>query len=125
MNFLDNTNCEDFHLVKIGENIFVLEECKNFQEGLSKKEHLHENEGMLFMFPDKSNRSFHMKDCIINLDILFLEDGIIKKIFHNCPPCLNQDCLKFECDSCDSVIELAGGTCKNNNITEGLIYRHF
>lgn len=75
----------DFYLVKIGDNSFLLEECINHLEGLSKREHLHENEGMLFIFDKPGDRSFHMKECIVPLDIIFLEGGKIKKIFHNCP----------------------------------------
>ena len=29
---------EDFHLAKIGDHTFVLEECKDFQKGLSSQE---------------------------------------------------------------------------------------
>jgi uncharacterized membrane protein (UPF0127 family) len=123
MNYLEDSDCLDFHLVKIGNNTFVLEECKNFPKGLSKREHLHENEGMLFSFDSTGHKSFHMKDCLIPLDILFLENGKVKKIFHNCNPCESDDCMKFECESADTVVELLGGTCKKNNISEGLIYR--
>lgn len=120
---MDYKDCLDFHLIKLGNNTFVLEECNNLSEGLSKREHLHENEGMLFLFDQTDNRSFHMKNCLIHLDIIFIEGNRIKKIFHNCQPCNEEVCEKYECDSSDSVVELLGGTCKSNNITEGLIYR--
>jgi uncharacterized membrane protein (UPF0127 family) len=116
----------DFHLIKLGETTFLVEECKDFSKGLSKREHLLENEGMLFNFNTPGTRSFHMKDCYVPLDIIFIEEGKIKKIFHNCPPCKNNDeCKKYECDSADLVIEVLGGTCQANRISEGLIYRHF
>lgn len=122
-NYWKDPEYSEFHLVKIGDNTFVLEECKNLSEGLSKREHLLENEGMLFNFSKKSQRSFHMKDCIIPLDIIFIEEGIVKKIFHNCPPCQDNECQKYEYHSTDTVVELLGGTCKKNNITEGLRYQ--
>jgi uncharacterized membrane protein (UPF0127 family) len=114
---------EDFHLVKIGDHTFVLEECKDFQKGLSQREHLLENEGMLFNFKEVGSRSFHMKECIIPLDIIFIKRGKIEKIYHNCNPCDLDECEKFSYESSDTVIELMGGTCKKNNINEGLIYR--
>lgn len=115
----------DFHLVKIGDNTFILEECINFSEGLSGRKGLLENEGMVFNLDPGSETSFHMKDCLIPLDILFIEKGKVKKIYHNCNPCESDDCLKYSCDSVDAVVELLGGTCRKNNINEGLIYRHF
>jgi uncharacterized membrane protein (UPF0127 family) len=125
INSQEDNKVLDFHLVKIGEHTFVLEECKDFPQGLSNRKHLLDNEGMLFNFGANANRSFHMKDCEIPLDILFIEKGKVKKIYHNCEPCLSDDCLKYSCDSADTVVELLGGTCKRNNINEGLIYRHF
>ena len=125
MDSLNDIECTDFHLVKIGEHTFVLEECKNHIIGLSKREHLHENEGMLFNFTDKEKKSFHMKECLFSLDIIFIENGVIKKIFHECPPCREIDCKRYEYNSSDTVIELLGGTCRKNNISEGVLYRYF
>ena len=114
---------EDFHLVKIGDHTFVLEQCKDFSKGLSNREHLLENEGMLFLFNDNTNKSFHMKDCLIPLDIIYIKEGKIDRIHHNCIPCNLDECEKFDHDSADVVVELMGGTCEKNNINEGLIYR--
>lgn len=114
---------EDFYIAKIGDHTFILEECKNFSKGLSQREHLLENEGMLFSFNDSGYKSFHMKGCLIPLDILFIKENKIQKIYHNCNPCELNECEKFEHESSDTVIELMGGTCKKNNINEGLIYR--
>lgn len=123
--YVEEKDSLDFRLVKIGDHTFILEECKDFSKGLSERKHLLENEGMLFSFPDKGARTFHMKDCLIPLDIIFIKEGKIAKIFHECVPCENDDCQKYEFDSADTVVELLGGTCKKNNINEGLIYRHF
>jgi len=125
MDFLSENDSLEFCIVKLGDHTFVLEECKDYRKGLSGREHLHDNEGMLFSFPSRGERSFHMKDCLIPLDIIFIDKGKIKKIHHNCPPCKLSECDKFDCDSSDIVIELLGGTCKKNNINEGLIFRHF
>ena len=113
----------NFHIAKIGNHTFILEECKDFQKGLSEREHLLENEGMLFNFNDNSRKSFHMKGCLIPLDIIFINNGRVDKIHHNCNPCELDECEKYEHDSADIVVEVMGGTCENNNITEGLIYR--
>lgn len=112
-----------FALARLGSNTFLLEYCEDFEKGLSGREHLHDNEGMLFPLNQKNKVSFHMKDCLIPLDIIFIEDGIIKKIFHECQPCKEGNCINFEDGSVDTVIELPGGSCKSNSIKEGLIYQ--
>ena len=114
---------EDFYIAKIGDHTFILEECKDLPKGLSQREHLHENEGMLFKFGSRGNRSFHMKGCLIPLDIIFIKSGKIQKIYHNCNPCELNECEQFEHEDSDTVVEVMGGTCKKNNINEGLIYR--
>ena len=44
------------------------------QRGLGGREKIEDHGGMLFVFPDARRRSFYMKDCIFDIDILFLDD---------------------------------------------------
>ena len=54
-----------------------------FELGLMFRESLDENSGMLFEFKEVGQKSFHMKDTKIPLDIAFIkEDGIIESIKH-------------------------------------------
>lgn len=119
----DAGNQINYHLTKLGDNLFVLEECQNFAEGLSNRGHLYEQEGMLFDFNDDSPKIFHMKNCLISLDILFIKNNIIEKIYHKCSPCKGNECKKYIHNSADTVVELFGGTCKKYNISEGLEFR--
>lgn len=73
--------------------------------------------GMLFL-QDEGDHCFWMKNCIINLDIIFINGDQIVKIFHNCEPCETEDC-EYYCSDGDTVLELLGGTCKRKNISEG------
>jgi len=41
--------------------------------GLMQVERMAENEGMLFVFPEAEKRSFWMKNCLIDLDAIFLD----------------------------------------------------
>ncbi len=41
--------------------------------GLSGRESIDEFGGMLFVFPDRDIRRFWMKDCLVDIDILFLD----------------------------------------------------
>ena len=43
------------------------------QKGLGGRESLGADEGMLFVFPDPQPRRFWMKDCLIDIDIMFLD----------------------------------------------------
>lgn len=110
-------------LSKLGDTFFLLEVCEDFEKGLSGREHLLEGEGMLFSYPKKTDVYYHMKECKIPLDIIFVCDGKIKKIHHNCEPCNEGECVNYEDSDVDTVIELNGGTCKANNINEGLIFK--
>ena len=41
--------------------------------GLGGREKVPDDGGMLFVFPDTRNRSFWMKDCLIDIDLAFLD----------------------------------------------------
>jgi uncharacterized membrane protein (UPF0127 family) len=64
---------------------------------------------------DQPESSFWMKNCIIPLDVVFVHNGTITKIYHSCPPC-----KKFPCENYlgkgEFVLELEGGTCKKLKI---------
>ena len=54
---------------------------KEFNLGLMFRESLDKNSGMLFVFEEVAQQSFHMRDTMIPLDIAFIrEDGIIESI---------------------------------------------
>jgi uncharacterized membrane protein (UPF0127 family) len=51
--------------------------------GLGGRESIPENGGMLFSFPDSRIRHFLMRDCVIPIDIIFLDaDGRIVAMHH-------------------------------------------
>jgi len=72
--------------------------------------------GMLFVMGN-GEHCFWMKNCIINLDILFIENDVITKIYHNCSPC-DDDCINY-CGTGRYVLEIKGGTCKKLGIKVG------
>ena len=54
---------------------------KEFNLGLMFRESLDKNSGMLFVFEEVAQQSFHMRDTMIPLDIAFIRaDGIIESI---------------------------------------------
>ena len=74
--------------------------------------------GMLFPYGEAEPRSFHMKNCLIPLDIVFIVEGEIYNIKPNCPPCSEEQCPQYT-GLADNVLELPGGYCQQNNINVG------
>jgi len=71
----------DSKLVKIaiGDKTFTVEIAKTEEEkeiGLSNRESLDNNKGMLFVFDEPDEVSFWMKDTLIPLDIIFINDEL-------------------------------------------------
>lgn len=64
--------------VEIGGETFRLEVAADSvtrYTGLGGRESIDANGGMIFVFPDAAPRYFVMRDCIIPIDILFLDSG--------------------------------------------------
>jgi uncharacterized membrane protein (UPF0127 family) len=104
----------------INNNIFNVK-CllteKDIQEGMMNKKFDDNFDGLLF-FMNGKNHSFWMKNCIIPLDIIFIQGKTISSIHHNCPPCKEDPCEGYKGFG-DLVLELPGGTCKKYDIKEG------
>lgn len=90
---------------------------KDIQKGMMNKIFDDSFDGMFFMLKD-GEHCFWMKNCIIPLDIIFIQDDEIVKIYHNCPPCYEEECQNY-CSSGNYVLEVEGGTCKKLDINEG------
>lgn len=104
--------------LKINDNIFDIKSVlttKDIQNGMMGKK-FDNFDGMLFFMKNEPH-SFWMKNCIVHLDILFIEDNTIVKIHHNCKPCFEENCESYEGYG-NLVLELPGGTCKKYNIKD-------
>lgn len=67
-------------------NTEIADNEKERQEGLSKRNSLPQDKGMLFIFERKDKYTFWMKDTKIPLDIIFIDDTKIVDMFKNVPP---------------------------------------
>ena len=106
--------------VKINDNLFtvkVMDDYRKRAEGMMNKSFNEYFNGMLFLMTEHTN-CFWMKNCIIPLDIIFIDNQIISKVHHNCLPCVEDDCDNY-CGRGYIVLEVAGGTCKKLGIKKG------
>jgi len=90
---------------------------KDIQQGMMNKKFDNSFDGMLFFMNDGPH-CFWMKNCVIDLDIIFIENNTITKIHHSCEPCKKSPCQNY-CGNGDLVLELEGGSCYRLGIQEG------
>ena len=106
--------------VKIRNNKFkvkVMDTPSSRTEGMQGKKFNEYFDGMLFLMETSSN-CFWMKGCIISLDIIFINDNVITKIFEKCPPCYVDDCPSY-CAKGSILLEVESGTCSKLGIQKG------
>jgi len=112
--------------IRIGKtslNVKLAINQTSIERGMMGKRFNDEFQGLLFIFPKAGTQRFWMKNCIIPLDILMISNQTIAKIHHNCPPCVDDECTTYSGIG-NRVLEVPGGFCLENNISEGdLIYQ--
>lgn len=98
-------------------NVKTLITDKDKSTGMMNKKFDKPNDGLLFISEPKQ-QSFWMKNCLIPLDIIMINNKKINKIHHNCPPCQDDECRNYV-GFANLVLELQGGTCEKLGIKEG------
>jgi hypothetical protein len=75
----------DFYSVEIGGEMFSLElnlDKTTRTNGMMHRTSFTPHGGMLFVFPDASIRSFWMKNCFVDIDLIFLDSrGTITTLY--------------------------------------------
>ena len=111
--------------VKIGEisiSVEIADTDIERAKGLSNRESLNEQEGMLFIFPKESLHKFWMKDMHFSLDIVWINEGRVVDITHNVPPQKEKDNLAIyqPKEKIRYVLEVNSGFAKQNKIDIGV-----
>lgn len=121
----NNTSVANKTIILEGKEIIV-EVARTNEErskGLSNREKLDENSGMVFVFNKNSKPSFWMKDTKIPLDIIWINDDKIVSINKNVEPEPNKkdsELKKYPAPSeIDYVLEVNGGFSDKNGIKAG------
>jgi uncharacterized protein len=113
---------------KIGPNVIKLEVAASEQEiehGLMYRTSMPEDQGMIFLFRPARKVNFWMYHTLIPLDMLFIHNGKVKKIFHDVPQCHSEnpaDCQLYpggEGLEVSEVIEVNAGYAKRHDLKEG------
>ncbi len=88
--------------------------------GLMYRTYLPKDHGMLFTFPEVKPVAFWMKNTKIPLDMLFIRAGKVVHITHQAAPCQSEPCPIYPSGfPVDMVIELPGGTAKQDQLQVG------
>lgn len=89
--------------------------------GLMYREKLNPDQGMLFIFASAGSQSMWMKNMLIPLDFLWLDEE--KRIVHieeNIPPCENMPCPSYASEiAAMYVLELKAGSIMENELKLG------
>jgi len=108
-----------------GQGVIVkLELARTPQEiskGLMFRDHLDEDQGMLFIFDSEQPRRFWMKNTLLPLDIIFIsEEFRIESAVTNAQPCRQDPCFVYRsAGSAKYVLEVNGGFMQKHHILIG------
>jgi uncharacterized membrane protein (UPF0127 family) len=109
--------------VIINDNVFKVKVCmtpETIKNGMMGQRFDENFNGMLFMMPDEQQQSFWMKNCLIPLDIIFIDNNKkITSISKDCSPCNEKSCPSYEGFG-NYILEVEGGTCDLCDIKEGM-----
>jgi uncharacterized membrane protein (UPF0127 family) len=94
-------------------------------QGLMFRESLPEKSGMLFLFADGAPHTFWMKNTMIPLDMIWMDDrGRVLFISAETPPCKADPCPNYGPEvPAASVLEIAGGLAAKEKVTVGSTIR--
>jgi uncharacterized membrane protein (UPF0127 family) len=92
------------------------------ETGLMNRKSIGDAEGMLFIFPEPEVQSFWMKNTLIPLDLIFIEENFSVVKITYAVPCANQLCPGYSSDlPVKYVLEVNGNLTKEMRISTARI----
>lgn len=88
------------------------------QTGLMHRGLMQNNQAMLFIFPDVKTRSFYMKNTLISLDIIYIDDTQKVVSIQKSAKSMDETSLPSKAPA-KFVLEINGGLSEKLNIAEG------
>ena len=89
------------------------------EQGLMNYRYLPESQGMLFVFDDTNPRQFWMKNTVIPLDLIYLDENFSVVDIKTLPPCESDPCEIYTSKPAMYVLEINAGLAKEENILIG------
>jgi len=95
------------------------------QQGLMYRDHMADDRGMIFLFPQAGEYPFWMKNTLIPLDMIWMDaQHRIVHIAHDVQPCKADPCPNYPPNAqAISVLELAAGVAAKHHLADGNILR--
>lgn len=117
----------NFNQITVGQakiNVEVADTADKRTTGLSGRESLASDSGMLFVFDKADKYPFWMKGMKIPLDFIWIRDNKVTEVTENVPPPQpgqkDSDLTIYESkETVDRVLEVSAGFVKLNNIKVG------
>lgn len=118
---------ENFEIISIDkgkELIKIIAEVADDNDertnGLMFRENLNENEGMLFVFGNEEYQTFWMKNTLIPLDMIFIDENFEIVDIKNAAPCKEEPCALYKsAKPAKYVLEVNGNLTAKKNIKIG------
>lgn len=105
--------------IKIEAETVFSNEAK--RQGLSNRADLAQGTGMLFLMPENNEPSFIMKEMNFPLDLVFINKGVVVKVFEQAEPEGRVVKKSYSFGPADMVLELPGGYFSKNNLKIGSV----
>jgi uncharacterized membrane protein (UPF0127 family) len=95
------------------------------QQGLMYRDRLPEDRGMIFLFTASGEYAFWMKNTLIPLDMIWIdEQNRVVHVTHDVPPCKADPCPSYPPNArARYVLELAAGVAARHHIVNGQTVR--
>ncbi|MBI4016092.1 MAG: DUF192 domain-containing protein [Candidatus Aenigmarchaeota archaeon] len=117
------SSCATSKYVEIGNNkidVIIADAPEKWSKGLQNVASISENSGMLFVFPEPRQANFWMKDTLIPLDMIFIDENkVIQFIRKNVQPCTQEPCKTYSHDNIKYVLEVNAGYADKKKIKTG------
>jgi uncharacterized membrane protein (UPF0127 family) len=91
------------------------------EQGLMFRDRMAEDRGMIFLFPASGVYPFWMKNTIIPLDMIWIDDARrVVSVAHDVPPCKADPCPSYPpAGAARYVLETAAGVAKKHRVEAG------